>query len=73
MGTSHRKFFFDNGEFQLLMFKEHRTLLACIYHILMLVPPNPAENVTMVKPSVQPLGDNAACVCYVRLNQQIDK
>lgn len=36
-------------------------------------PASEAENITMVNPQVTMLGDNAACVCYVRLNQTISK
>ncbi|XP_003387715.1 PREDICTED: calcium/calmodulin-dependent protein kinase type II alpha chain [Amphimedon queenslandica] len=37
------------------------------------VPPYPAENITMIEPHVQFLGDNAAYICYVRLSQHVDK
>jgi calcium/calmodulin-dependent protein kinase (CaM kinase) II len=35
--------------------------------------PSEAENITMVNPQITMLGDSAACVCYVRLNQTITK
>ena len=37
------------------------------------VPASTAENVMLVSPQVRMLGDNAACICYVRINQIIDK
>ena len=37
------------------------------------VPASEAENITMVNPQITMLGDNAACVCYIRLNQTITK
>lgn len=37
------------------------------------VPASAAENITLVSPQVQLLADGAACVCYVKINQIIDK
>lgn len=37
------------------------------------MPASDAENVTIVNPKVQLLGASAAVICYVRLNQKIDK
>jgi hypothetical protein len=37
------------------------------------VQPYPAENITMINPHVQFIGDNAAYICYIRLSQYIDK
>ena len=41
--------------------------------LLHTVPASEAENITMVNPQITMLGDGAACVCYVRLNQTINK
>lgn len=38
-----------------------------------IVPPFPSENITMIEPHVQFLGDNAAYICYIRLSQYVDK
>lgn len=37
------------------------------------VPMCTAENITLVNPQVQLLGDSAACICYIRINQIINK
>lgn len=72
-GMDFHKFYFENG----LLIREYviKEILFMfnVYVVLVLGKNCKAINTTILNPHVHLLGDETACIAYVRLTQYIDK
>lgn len=69
-GMDFHKFYFENGKINVNLIKENQLIMFCL---LVLGKNCKAINTTILNPHVHLLGDETACIAYVRLTQYIDK
>lgn len=74
-GMEFHKFYFDNGEIHEILEEEAEKESDDPSFIpsTVLGKNSKAVNTTILNPSVHMLGDDAACIAYIRLTQYMDK
>lgn len=71
-GMDFHKFYFENGKLWSVLMGSIRNIN--VFHQLKVLGKNcKAINTTILNPHVHLLGDDTACIAYVRLTQYIDK